>query len=106
MGAWESFALGHIRDEWNAHHVCSLRHTSGEPAQFPTSVKGVVARFGLFDLIAIKPTDILCVPVKSRDLPGPQERDPLVAFRTPANCRTLIHRWRDGQCTPDVLELP
>lgn len=60
---------------------------------------------GLFDLIAISPTDILCIQVKSRDLPGPVEREALTAFRVPGNCRKLVHRYRDGQRLPEVVEV-
>ncbi|MBI3329651.1 MAG: hypothetical protein HYZ81_23465 [Nitrospinae bacterium] len=61
---------------------------------------------GLFDLIGISPTDILCIQVKSRDLPGLQAREALEGFKAPANCRKIVYRWRDGQRHPDVIELP
>lgn len=60
---------------------------------------------GVFDLVAICATDILLVQVKSRDLPGPLEREALEAFSAPANCRKLVHRWKDRQRLPEVVEL-
>ena len=61
---------------------------------------------GLWDLVAISPTDIILCQVKSRDLPGLQEPDALEAFQAPANSRKIVHRWRDGRRRPDVVELP
>jgi hypothetical protein len=29
----------------------------------------------------------------------------LRAFPAPANCRKLVHRWRDGKREPDVREV-
>lgn len=60
---------------------------------------------GLFELIGISATDIVCVQVKSRDLPYGVEKEALEAFRVPANCRKLVHRWRDRQGLPDVEDL-
>ena len=60
---------------------------------------------GLWDLLAIGPHNILLVQVKSRDRPGPRERQALAAFRCPPRVRTLIHRWRDGCRVPDVVEV-
>ena len=61
---------------------------------------------GLFDLIAVSPTDLLCVQLKSRDWPSSLEREQLEAFRVPVNCGKLAHRWRNGARQPDVLEIP
>jgi len=60
---------------------------------------------GLFDLIGISAADIVLVQVKSRDWPSRAERDAIMAFSAPWPCRKLIHRYRDGQRQPDVLEL-
>ncbi len=60
---------------------------------------------GLFDLIGVSATDVVLVQVKCRDWPYGAEREALEAFRVPGNCRKLVHRWRDGQRTPDTLEL-
>ena len=61
---------------------------------------------GLFDLIAISSTDKVCVQVKSRDLPGPLEREALEAFKAPGNCRKVVHVWKDREASPRVVELP
>jgi Holliday junction resolvase len=60
---------------------------------------------GLFDLIGISVTDIVLVQVKSRDWPSRVEREAIKAFAAPWPCRKIIHRYRDGQRQPDVLEL-
>lgn len=54
---------------------------------------------GLWDLVGISPTGIILCQVKSRDLPGPLERESLDAFQCPPNCWRLIQRWRDGRCS-------
>jgi hypothetical protein len=45
------------------------------------------------------------VQVKSRDWPSLEEMESLRLFPCPANCRKLIHRWRDRERLPDVREL-
>jgi hypothetical protein len=45
------------------------------------------------------------VQVKSRDWPGLAEMERLRSFPAPANCRKILHRWRDRQRIPDVREL-
>jgi hypothetical protein len=45
------------------------------------------------------------VQVKTRDWPGTAELETLKEFRAPANCKKLIHRWRDRVRLPDVKEL-
>ena len=50
-------------------------------------------------------TDIVLCQVKTRDCPGTIEMETLRAFPAPANCRKLLHRWRDRQRTPDVREV-
>jgi hypothetical protein len=60
---------------------------------------------GAWDIIGIGSTDVILVQVKSRDWPGSLEMMELHEFRIPANCRKLIHRWRDFQRMPDVKEI-
>ncbi len=57
---------------------------------------------GTFDLIGICHTDIVLCQVKTRDWPGKVETDAIRAFRAPRNARKVLHRWRDGECEPDV----
>lgn len=63
------------------------------------------ASLGAWDLIGISKTDFCVVQVKVRDWPGSVEMETLKLFEVPANCRRVIHRWRDRQRTPDVREL-
>lgn len=63
------------------------------------------ASLGAWDIIGIGATDIALVQVKTRDWPGFEEREILAEFPAPANCRKLVHRWRDRQRLPDVMEL-
>jgi Holliday junction resolvase len=60
---------------------------------------------GVFDLWAIRATDMLLVQCKSRDWPSSVETEAIRSFRCPANCRKLIHRYRDRERMPDVREL-
>ncbi len=63
------------------------------------------ASLGAWDIIGIGSTDVVLVQVKTRDWPGSVEMETLRSFHCPANCRKLVHRWRDGQRSPDVREL-
>lgn len=63
------------------------------------------ASLGRFDLVAVGPADILLIQVKANRWPSADELAELRAFPTPANCRRLVHRWRDRQASPDVREL-
>jgi hypothetical protein len=63
------------------------------------------ASLGDWDIIANGSTDIALVQVKTRDWPGTAEMETLKLFPGPANCRKLVHRWRDRQRTPDVREV-
>jgi Holliday junction resolvase len=63
------------------------------------------ASLGVFDLIAVGAADILLVQVKSNRWPGRAELEAIAKFATPANCRKLIHRWRDRRSSPDVREV-
>lgn len=63
------------------------------------------ASLGVWDLIGVSATDVVLVQVKTRDWPGSVEMETLTGFRCPANCRRILHRWRDRQRVPDVREL-
>jgi hypothetical protein len=55
------------------------------------------ASLGVFDIVGIGPTDVVLVQCKTRDYPGAVEMEAIRNFPAPANCRKLIHRWRDRQ---------
>jgi len=63
------------------------------------------ASLGVFDIIAVGPDDIILCQVKSNEWPRSVEMEAISAFLAPANCRRIIHRWRDGQSQPDIKEL-
>lgn len=63
------------------------------------------ASLGAWDIIGIGGADVVLVQVKTRDWPGSVEMAALRAFPAPANCRKLLHRWRDRQRQPDVREV-
>ena len=64
------------------------------------------ASLGEWDIIGVGPLDVVLVQVKTRDWPGLAEMERLRAFPAPANCRKIVHRWRDGVRRPDVREVP
>lgn len=63
------------------------------------------ASLGVWDIVGIGSTDVVLVQVKTRDWPGTVEMETLRLFPAPANCRKLVHRWRDRQRLPDTREL-
>lgn len=63
------------------------------------------ASLGAFDLVGIGPTDVVLVQVKSTEWPRAAEMESLRSVPVPANCKKLIHRWRDRQRLPDVKEV-
>jgi Holliday junction resolvase len=63
------------------------------------------ASLGAFDIIGIGSTDVVLVQVKTRDWPGAVEMEAIKLLPAPANCRKLVHRWRDRQRLPDVREV-
>lgn len=69
------------------------------------AVTRAAASLGAWDLIAIGSTDVVLVQVKTRDWPGAVELETLRDFPAPPNARKLLHRWRDGERTPDVREV-
>lgn len=63
------------------------------------------ASLGEWDLVGVGATDFVLVQVRSNQWPSMIERLALTEFRCPENTKKLIHRWRDGARTPDVMEL-
>ena len=63
------------------------------------------ASLGAWDIVAISSRDVVLCQVKSRDWPGSVEMETLREFPVPANCRKLVHRWRNHQRFPDTKEL-
>lgn len=63
------------------------------------------ASLGLWDLVAVGPTDFALVQVKSNRPPSPAEREALALFPCPSNCKKLLHVWRDRRRWPIVTEL-
>lgn len=63
------------------------------------------ASLGAFDVIGVGSADIVLVQVKTGEWPRSVEMETLRSFAAPANCRKLIHRWRDRQEVPDVREI-
>ncbi len=60
---------------------------------------------GVFDVIGIGERDIVLCQVKSNRWPTPAEIEAIANFATPANCRKLVHRWKDRASAPDVREV-
>ncbi len=83
----------------NEHRSMALLEAAGY------SVTRAAASLGAWDIIGIGSADVVLVQVKTRDWPGAVEMETLAGFRCPANCRRLVHRWRDRQRLPDVKEL-
>jgi hypothetical protein len=69
------------------------------------AVTRAAASLGMWDLIGIGSTDFVVVQVKSNEWPRSVEMEALHAFTLPPNCRRLVHRWRDRQRVPDVMEV-
>jgi len=69
------------------------------------AVTRAAASLGVFDLIGISRSDVVLVQVKTRNWPGAIEMEAIRLFPAPANCRKLIHRWRDRVRLPDVKEV-
>lgn len=63
------------------------------------------ASLGVFDIIGVGPADVVLVQVKSNAWPRSAEMEAMAKFAAPANCRKLIHRWRDRASDPDVREI-
>jgi hypothetical protein len=63
------------------------------------------ASLGVFDVVAIGSKDVILLQVKSNAWPGTEELEEIRSLPAPANCRKLVHRWRDRQRLPDVREV-
>jgi Holliday junction resolvase len=83
----------------NEHRSITLLEAGGY------SCTRAAASLGVWDIVAIGSTDVVLCQVKTNAWPGSVEMETLTAFAAPANCRKLIHRWRDRQRTPDVREV-
>lgn len=83
----------------NEHRSMQLLEASGY------AVTRAAASLGVWDLIAIGPTDIVLVQVKTNAWPGSVEMETLTLFKAPPNARKLVHRWRDRCRLPDVREV-
>jgi Holliday junction resolvase len=60
------------------------------------------ASLGVFDIIAIGPTDVQLIQCKSNRWPGAEEMETMRQFPAPFNCVKAVHRWKDRQPEPDV----
>ena len=63
------------------------------------------ASLGVWDVVGVGKYDVVLVQVKSGRWPGKEEMQTLRDFPVPPNVRRIIHRWRDGENQPDVLEI-
>lgn len=63
------------------------------------------ASLGEWDVIAIGPTDVLLVQVKSNRWAPPDEMAVLQEFVAPPGVRKVIHRWDSRKSLPQVREL-
>ncbi len=90
---------GKAKGTRNEHRSRQLLESAGY------RVTRAAGSLGEWDLIGLSATDLVLVQVKTRDWPGALERGVLAEFPAPANCRKLLHRWRDRQRLPDVQEL-
>ena len=83
----------------NEHRSRRLLETAGY------AVTRAAASLGAWDLIGVSGTDFVLVQVKSNRPPPPAEREALAGFPCPANCKRLVHVWRDRRRWPVVTEL-
>jgi len=83
----------------NEHRSMQLLEASGY------ACTRAAASLGAFDIIGISANDVVAVQVKSNRWPEGDEMETLRGFRVPANCRKLIHVWKDWQRLPMVKEL-
>jgi hypothetical protein len=98
---WRHFALkiAKRRGSRNEHRSIRLLEAAGY------ACTRAAASLRAWDIIGVGSTDFALVQVKTRDWPGSVENENLKLFPAPANCRKLVHRWRDRQRQPDVKEL-
>lgn len=60
---------------------------------------------GLWDFVAIGPSDVVLVQVKSTRWPSSVEMEQMQLARVPPGVRKVVHRWRHRARMPDVREL-
>lgn len=84
----------------NEHRSIKLLEAAGY------SCTRAAASLGLWDIVAVSPTDVVLLQVKTRDWPSSTEMAALHAFQAPPGVLKLVHRWRDRQRRPDVRVLP
>lgn len=60
---------------------------------------------GRWDLVAISPTEVVLVQVKTERWPSRTEIEDMLKFPCPPACRKVIHRWRAGRSQPDIKVL-
>ncbi|MBA4121337.1 MAG: hypothetical protein H0X72_02590 [Acidobacteria bacterium] len=65
----------------------------------------MAASKGAFDVIAVSPSDVLLIQVKSNRFPSSLEMETIKAFECPINARKLIHVWQDRKRLPVVKEV-
>ncbi len=65
----------------------------------------MAASKGVFDVIAVSPSDVLLVQVKSNRMPSAFEMETIKNFACPTNARKLIHVWQDRKRLPIVKEV-
>ena len=65
----------------------------------------MAASKGVFDVIAVSPSDVLLVQVKSNRLPSAFEMETIKSFACPVNARKLVHVWQDRKRLPIVKEV-
>lgn len=65
----------------------------------------MAASKGAFDVIAVSPSDVLLIQVKSNRLPSAFEMETIKAFACPANAQKMIHVWHDRKRLPFVKEV-
>lgn len=57
---------------------------------------------GIWDVIALHPTHMRLIQVKSNDPPGPAEREKLMLHRAPMGASKEIWIWVDRESRPKV----
>jgi hypothetical protein len=60
---------------------------------------------GLWDYLAVYPTHLLLVQVKSNRWPGTVEMEALLRFQCPQYGHKIIERWDDYARSPQVREV-
>lgn len=99
--------LGRVLEMMNAKRK-GTRNEHRSKALFEAAGYAVcraAASLGVWDLIGVSATDVVLVQVKSNRPPAPAERETLAAFPCPANCKRVVHVWKDRARVPVVTVL-